>query len=154
MKKRLDYDRLAPADMKATGSVYACVAQTSLPPTLVGLVYLPISQMHNCACCLDLHTRHLLEEGENPERLFLLPAWHETENLFDARERAALAWAEAVTQVRQAGVPDEAYKAVRTAFDERETVDLTLATGLMNAYNRMAISGRNIPQAVRSARGS
>ena len=75
LKKRLDYDRIAPAGMKAMGGVYGYVSQTSLPPALVDLVYLRISQINNCAYCLDLHTRHLLERGEGTERLALLQAW-------------------------------------------------------------------------------
>jgi alkylhydroperoxidase family enzyme len=75
-------------------------------------------------------------------------AWAEAGSLFDERERAALAWAETVTRVAETGVPDETYQAVRTVFEERELVDLTIAISLMNAYNRMAISFRNTPQAV------
>ena len=147
MKKRLDYDRIAPAGMKAMGGVYGYVSQTSLPPALVDLVYLRISQINNCAYCLDLHTRHLLEKGDGTERLALLQAWAEAGDLFDARERAALAWAETVTRVAETGVPEPAYEAARAVFDEREIVDLTLAVSLMNAYNRMAISFRTTPQA-------
>ena len=79
--------------------------------------------------------------------LALVQTWAEAGNLFDERERAALAWAETVTRVAETGVPDEAYEAARTVFEEREIVDLTIAIGLMNAYNRMAISFRNTPQA-------
>ncbi|MEY9324619.1 alkylhydroperoxidase family enzyme [Sinorhizobium fredii] len=76
-----------------------------------------------------------------------MQAWREAGNLFDERERAALAWAETVTRVADTGVPDDAYEAVHAVFDERELVDLTIAIGLMNTYNRMAISFRNTPQA-------
>jgi AhpD family alkylhydroperoxidase len=151
MNKRLDYDSIAPAGMKAMGGVYGYVSQTGLPPRLVDLVYLRISQVNNCAYCLDMHTRQLLEKGEKPERLALLQAWLEAGGLFDARERAALAWAEAVTRVSETGVPVDAYEAVRAQFDERETVDLTIAVSLMNAYNRMAISFRKVPQAALAA---
>jgi alkylhydroperoxidase family enzyme len=95
-----------------------------------------------------MHTRDLLKRGEKIEKLALVQAWREAGNLFDARERAALAWAETVTRVAETNVPDEAYQAARTVFDERELVDITIAIGLMNAYNRMAISFRNTPQAV------
>lgn len=147
MSKRLDYDHVAPAAMKALGGVYGYVMQSKLPAPLVNLVYLRVSQINNCAYCLDMHTRDLLKQGQGIEKLALLQAWAEGGPLFDARERAALAWAETVTRVADTGVPDEAYRAARAVFDERELVDLTVAIGLMNAYNRMAISFRNTPQA-------
>jgi len=147
MSKRLDYLQIAPAGVKALGGVYGYVMQSGLSAVLVDLVYLRISQINNCAYCLDMHTRDLLKKGERIEKLALVQAWAEDGDLFDARERAALAWAETVTRVAETGVPDEAYRAARTVFDERELVDLTIAIGLMNAYNRMAISFRNTPQA-------
>ncbi|MEI3853961.1 MULTISPECIES: carboxymuconolactone decarboxylase family protein [unclassified Ensifer] len=147
MSKRLDYNQIAPAGAKALGGVYGYVLQGGLPPVLVDLVYLRISQINNCAYCLDMHTRDLLKKGQPIEKIALVQAWREAGNLFDARERAALAWAETVTRVAETGVPDEAYAAARALFDERELTDLTIAIGLMNAYNRMAISFRNTPQA-------
>src|SRR6185436_6955230 len=122
--------------------------QSNLLAALVELVYLRISQINNCAYCLDMHTRDLLKKGVKVEKLALLQAWREAGNLFDDRERAALAWAETVTRVAETNVPDEAYQAARAVFEERELVDLTIAIGLMNAYNRLAISFRNTPQAV------
>ena len=147
MSKRLDYNQIAPAGAKALGGVYGYVMQSGLPAVLVDLVYLRISQINNCAYCLDMHTRDLLKKGVRVEKLALVQAWAEAGDLFDARERAALAWAETVTRVADTGVPDEAYQAARIVFEERELVDLTIAIGLMNAYNRMAISFRNTPQA-------
>jgi AhpD family alkylhydroperoxidase len=148
MSKRLDYTQIAPAGVKALGGVYGYVTQSRLPTTLINLVYLRVSQINNCAYCLDMHTRDLLKSGEKIEKLALLQAWEEAGDLFDARERAALAWAESVTLVADTGVPDEAYQSARAVFDERDLVDLTIAIGLMNTYNRMAISFRNTPQAV------
>jgi AhpD family alkylhydroperoxidase len=150
MSQRLDYTQIAPAGVKALGGVYGYVTQSSLSPVLVDLVYLRISQINNCAYCLDMHTRDLLKKGEKIEKLALVQAWAEGGTLFDARERAALAWAETVTRVADTGVPDEAYQAARAVFEERELVDLTIAIGLMNVYNRMAISFRNTPQAVKA----
>jgi AhpD family alkylhydroperoxidase len=147
MTKRLDYNHVAPAGVKALGGVYGYVLQSSLPATLILLVYLRVSQINNCAYCLDMHTRELLKHGQKIEKLALVQAWAEAGSLFDERERAALAWAETVTRVAETGVPDQAYKAARAIFDERELVDLTIAISLMNAYNRMAISFRNSPQA-------
>lgn len=149
MSMRLDYNQIAPAGAKALGGVYGYVMQSGLSPVLVNLVYLRVSQINNCAYCLDMHTRDLLKQGVKVEKLALLQAWEEAGDLFDERERAALAWAESVTRVADTGVPQAAYDAVRAMFEERELVDLTIAIGLMNAYNRMAISFRNTPQAVR-----
>src|SRR5215468_9689329 len=101
MSKRLDYNQIAPAGMKALGGVYGYVAQSSLPAVLVELVYLRISQINNCAYCLDMHTRDLLKKGTKIEKLALVQAWREAGNLFDARERGALAWAETVTRVAE-----------------------------------------------------
>jgi AhpD family alkylhydroperoxidase len=148
MSQRLDYAHIAPAGLKALGGVYGYVMQSNLPGVLVDLVYLRVSQINNCAYCLDMHMRDLLKKGQKIEKLALVQAWAEAGSLFDERERAALAWAETVTRVAETGVPDEAYLAARTVFEERELVDLTIAIGLMNAYNRMAISFRNTPQAV------
>jgi AhpD family alkylhydroperoxidase len=147
MSQRLDYTRIAPAGVKALGGVYGYVMQSGLPAALVELVYLRVSQINNCAYCLDMHTRDLLKKGQKIEKLALVQAWAEAGNLFDDRERATLAWAETVTRVAETGVPDEAYEAARMVFEERELVDLTIAISLMNAYNRMAISFRNTPQA-------
>jgi len=152
MTQRLDYNQIAPSGAKALGSVYGYVMQSSLPPWLVHLVYLRISQINNCAFCIDMHARELLKKGVAVEKLALLQAWREAGELFDERERAALAWAESVTRVAETGVPDDAYDEARAVFDEKELVDLTIAIGLMNAYNRMAISFRNGPQAALRAR--
>ena len=147
MSQRLDYNQIAPAGVKALGGVYGYIMQCGLPAVLVDLVYLRVSQINNCAYCLDMHTRDLIKKGEKIEKLALVQASAEAGNVFDERERAALAWAETVTRVAQTAVPDEAYQAARAVFNEKELIDLTIAIGLMNAYNRMAISFRNPPQA-------
>jgi AhpD family alkylhydroperoxidase len=151
MSKRIDYAQIAPAGIKALGRVYEYVMQSGLSPQLVELAFLRISQINNCAYCLDMHTRDLLKKGVKIEKLALVQAWEEGGALFDERERAALAWAENVTRVAQTGVPDTAYQAARQVFDEKEIVDLTIAIGLMNTYNRLAISFRSTPQAVMQA---
>jgi AhpD family alkylhydroperoxidase len=148
MTRRLDYNQIAPAGVKALGGVYGYVLQSGLSVVLVDLVYLRISQINGCAYCLDMHTRDLLKKGVRIEKLALVQAWAEAGDLFDERERAALAWAETVTRVAETGIPDEAYQAARAVFAERELVDLTIAIGLMNVYNRLAIGFRNTPQAV------
>jgi AhpD family alkylhydroperoxidase len=151
MTQRLDYNQIAPGAVKALGTVYGYVSQSGLPADLVELIYLRISQINNCAFCLDMHSRALLKAGAAPEKLALVQAWAEGGDLFSATERAALAWAETVTRVSKTGVPDEDFAAARNVFSEKELVDLTVAVGLMNAYNRMAISFRNTPQAALAA---
>ena len=146
MSQRLDYNQLAPAGVKALGAVYGYVAQSGLSPVLVDLVYLRVSQINNCAYCLDMHTRDLLKKSVPVEKLALVQAWREAGDLFDAREQASLAWAESVTRVANTGVPDADFQAAREVFDERELVDLTIAIGVMNTYNRLAISFRNTPR--------
>jgi AhpD family alkylhydroperoxidase len=148
MANRLDYNQIAPNGAKALGVVYGYVLQSGLPADLVDLVYLRVSQINNCAYCLDMHTRDLVKKGMKIEKIALVQAWEEGGSLFSETERAALAWAESVTNVAQTGVPDTAYEAARAAFDEKQLVDLTIAISLMNSYNRMAISFRNTPQAV------
>src|SRR6266478_5999573 len=113
MSKRLDYAQIAPAGIKALGGVHGYVAQSGLPPALVDLIYLRVSQINNCAYCLDMHMRDLLTKGQKIEKLALVQAWAEAGHLFDERERAALAWAETVTRVAETGVPDQAYQAAR-----------------------------------------
>jgi AhpD family alkylhydroperoxidase len=149
MSQRSDYNQIAPAGIKALGAVYGYVAQSGLSPVLVDLVYLRVSQINNCAYCLDMHTRDLLKKGVPVEKLALLQAWREAGDLFDPREQAGLAWAESVTRVADTGVPDADFQAARRVFDERELVDLTIGIGVMNTYNRMAISFRNTPKAAR-----
>ncbi len=151
MTRRLDYNQVAPNGAKALGGVYGYVLQSGLPGELVDLVYLRISQINNCAYCLDMHTRELIKRGVKIEKLALVQAWEEGGSLFSDQERAALAWAETVTLVADTGVPDDAYMAARQVFDEKQLVDLTIAISLMNSYNRMAISFRNTPQALLEA---
>ncbi len=148
MTKRIDYNQVAPNATKALGGVYGYIMQCGLPAELVELVYLRVSQINNCAYCLDMHTRDLVKKGVPIEKIALVQAWEEGGSLFTPTERAALAWAETVTLVAETGIPDSSYEAVRAEFDEKQLVDLTTAISLMNAYNRLAISFRNTPQAV------
>jgi AhpD family alkylhydroperoxidase len=147
MTQRLDYEAATPAGVKALGAVYAHVARSGLPKLLVNLVYLRVSQINGCAYCIDMHSRDLLEEGMAVEKLVLVPAWRESGALFDDTERAALAWAETVTRVAETGVPDAEFAAAAEVFDEKQLADLTIAIGLMNTYNRMAIGFRRPPAA-------
>jgi AhpD family alkylhydroperoxidase len=147
MTQRMDYNAATPAGMKALGGVYGHIMQSGLPKVLVDLVYLRVSQINGCAFCIDMHSRDLLKEGVTVDKLVLVPAWREAGSLFTATERAALAWAETVTRVADTGVPDAEYAAVASAFSQQQLADLTIAIGLMNTYNRMAISFRAVPAA-------
>ena len=150
MTQRLDYNAATPGGMKALGGVYGHVMQSGLPKELVYLVYLRISQINGCAYCIDMHSRDLLKLGMAVEKLLLVPVWREGAALFDATERAALAWAETVTRVAETGVPEAEYAAASAVFDRKQLADLTIAIGLMNVYNRMSISFRSEPAAAKS----
>ncbi len=154
MQPRIDYNTLAPAGMKALGTVYGYVRQSGLPARLVELVFLRVSQMNGCAYCIDLHSRELLSGGMAVEHLVLVPAWREAGGIFSRLETSALAWAEEVTRLGEQAVPPAAFEAAVEAFGEKPLVDLTLAIALMNAYNRMAISFRALPLAISSVASS
>ncbi|TWB24985.1 carboxymuconolactone decarboxylase family protein [Nitrospirillum bahiense] len=149
MTLRLDYANASPAGMKALGGVYGYITQSGLPAQLVNLVYLRVSQINGCAYCIDMHSRDLLKGGLDVEKLVLVPAWHEAGALFTEQEQAALRWAETVTRVAETAVPDAEFQAARARFSDKELADLTIAIGLMNAYNRMAISFRAVPAAAK-----
>ena len=133
--------------MKALGNVHDYINACGLPDELTKLVYFRVSQINNCAFCLDLHTRDLLKKAEDIEKLALVQAWADVDNIFNEREQAALAWAETVTHVAENAIPEAAFQAARAVFTEKELVDLTIAIGLMNTYNRLAIAFRRPPQA-------
>jgi AhpD family alkylhydroperoxidase len=151
MTMRMDYETAAPGAIKALGGVYGYVAQSGLAKPLVDLVYLRVSQINGCAYCIDLHSRELSRDGMSWEKLVLVPVWREAGSLFDDRERAALAWAETVTRVAETGVPQSDFDAAAAVFDDKELADLTVGIGLMNAYNRLAISFRRPPSAARKS---
>jgi AhpD family alkylhydroperoxidase len=151
MTQRLDYNTAAPAGMKALGGVYGYVSQSGLPKVLIDLVYLRTSLINGCAYCIDMHTRDLIKDGVSIDKIALTPVWHEAGDLFSAQEQAALKWAETVTRVAETAVPDAEFQAARTVFGEKELADLTIAIGLMNTYNRLAIGFRATPQAVKEA---
>ena len=138
---RLDYTRIAPAAVRAQFGLEQYVRSSQLEHSLVELVKLRASYMNGCAYCVDMHTKDARIEGETEQRLYAVPVWRETP-FFTPRERAALAWCEAVTDVGRAGVPDEVYEEARRHFSEAEMVDLTMAVVTINGWNRLAISFR------------
>lgn len=145
MSPRMNYAAAAPGGIKSLGAVHHYITQSGLAATLVDLVYLRVSQINGCAYCIDLHSRDLLKTGVPVEKVLLVAAWDEAGPLFSGPEKAALKWAEIVTQVGDTHVPDSAYAEARAAFTEKQLADLTIAIGLIGAYNRLAISFRATP---------
>ena len=144
MQARIAYDKAAPEGVKAMGMLEHYVRHCGLEPSLLELVKFRASQINGCAYCIDMHTKDARARGETEQRLYALSAWRETP-FFTDRERAALAWTEAVTEVAQGHVPDEVYELARQHFSEKELVDLTLAVVTINGWNRLAISFRKVP---------
>lgn len=143
MKARLNPYQAAPEAMKAMAALDAYTQACGLEASLIDLVKTRASQINGCAYCVHMHTREARAHGETEERLYLLSAWHESP-LYTARERAALAWIDAVTLVAATHVPDDVYAEARKEFSEEELVKLTVLAGTINAWNRIAISFRAI----------
>ncbi len=144
MKQRIDYTKVAKGGYEAMHALETYVRQSGLEPSLLHLVKLRASQINGCAYCIDMHTKDARAAGETEQRLYALSAWREAP-FFTERERAALAWTEAVTKVADGHVPDEVFQQVREHFEEKELVDLTLAVVAINGWNRRAISFRSVP---------
>lgn len=139
---RLNFHAAAPDLMQAMLDVSIKVENSGLERGLLELVKVRASQINRCAFCLHLHTGDARVAGETEERLYLLDAWRES-SLYTDRERAALAWTEAVTNLVQTGAPDEDYALVQAQFTPEEQVKLTLAISLMNVWNRLAVGFRS-----------
>ena len=144
MQPRLDAGRLSPEGYRAVYALEQYVRHSGLELKLLELVRLRASLLNGCAYCVDMHTKDARAEGETEQRLFAVPVWRETP-FFSERERAALAWTEAVTLVGKDHVPDEVFEMARSQFSEKELVDLTLAIVAINSWNRLAISFRAEP---------
>ncbi|NKI94004.1 carboxymuconolactone decarboxylase family protein [Rhizobacter sp. SG703] len=144
MEPRLDFYQAGPDAMKAMGALERRIATCALEKPLVELVRLRASQVNGCAYCVDLHAADALKAGEDPRRLATLSVWHEAP-FFSDRERAALAWTEALTRVADSHVPDAVWAQVRPQFTPEEIVDLTLLVSTINAWNRFAIAFRKLP---------
>jgi AhpD family alkylhydroperoxidase len=144
MKPRIDAFENAAGAMKAMFSLGAYLAKGSIEKPLLDLVYFRVSQINGCAYCLDMHSKDLRFEGESEQRLYLLEAWRESP-FYSDRERAALAWAEAVTRITEGHVPDEVFEEVRSHFSEQELIDLTMAVITINGWNRINIAFRTAP---------
>jgi uncharacterized peroxidase-related enzyme len=141
---RLSYWTISPDGNRAALALTSHLKRSGLGPTLLDLVYLRVSQINGCTYCVDLHARDLRRAGVEERKLDSLVVWREAP-FFSARERAALAWAEAVTRLPETGAPDDIYDALRHLFTDQEIVDLTLGIANMNMLNRVAVSFRRAP---------
>jgi AhpD family alkylhydroperoxidase len=144
MKPRMNPYQAAPDTIKALSALEAQVQASGLEKSLIELVKTRASQINGCAFCINMHTQDARKNGETEARLYLLNAWRESP-VYTDRERAALAWTEAVTLIAKTHAPDEVYEAVRAQFSEVETVNLTMLIATINAWNRIAISFRMVP---------
>ncbi|PYU67222.1 MAG: carboxymuconolactone decarboxylase [Acidobacteria bacterium] len=144
MERRINYMQVAPGAFEAMFGFSKYLQKCGLEESLLNLVYLRASQINGCAYCLDMHWKDLRAAGEGEQRLYGLDAWEESPYYSD-RERAALAWTEAVTNVREGHVPDEVYERARMSFSEKELADLTLAVTVINSWNRLNIAARTVP---------
>ena len=139
MQPRLDYATAAPGAYQAMAAIERYVRNCGLEHSLLELVKTRASQINRCAYCLDMHTKDARAKGETEQRLFAVPVWRETP-FFSRRERAALAWTEAVTDIGRSGVSDALYDDARSQFTDKALVDLTITVIAINAWNRLAVT--------------
>ena len=142
--ERINYMKVAAEGYRAMLGLEKYIHNCGLEPRLIHLMKLRASQINGCAYCLDMHWKDLRAIDETEQRLYSLDAWQESP-FYTERERAALAWTEAVTRVSEGHVPDEVYEEARAQFNEKELADLTLAVATINAWNRLSIAGRTTP---------
>ncbi|MBC7813733.1 MAG: carboxymuconolactone decarboxylase family protein [Burkholderiales bacterium] len=140
MQTRIAYNKL---DSNVVQGILGLGGNSGLEESLLDLVKVRASQINRCAFCLDMHIKDARTSGETEQRLYSLSAWHET-SFYSERERAALAFAEAVTLISENGVPDEVYEQVRQHFSEQEIVSLTMTVIAINAWNRLNVSLRTV----------
>jgi AhpD family alkylhydroperoxidase len=136
-----DHIKLAPEAVKAMMALEASIAKSGLEESLRHLVKLRASQINGCAFCIHMHTTEARKHGDSEMRLYMLNAWRES-TLYSNRERAALAWTEALTLVAQTGAPDADYDLVKAQFSEAEQVQLTFLIGAINVWNRLQVGFR------------
>jgi AhpD family alkylhydroperoxidase len=139
MEQRLNAFEIRPGALTALYGLGKYLAKSPVEQPLLNLIYFRVSQINGCAFCLDMHSQDLRLAGETEQRLYVLDAWREGPFYTD-RERAALAWAEAVTKITNGDVPDQVYNEARKQFSEEELIDLTLAVTTINTYNRINIA--------------
>lgn len=153
MQPRIDYRKYAQQPLQSMLALEKYISESGLDPKLVHLVKMRASQINGCAYCLDMHSLDARAEGESEQRLYTLDAWRETP-FFTDRERAALAWTEALTLISHTHAPDDVYDEVKKQFSEKEIVDLTFVIGTINLWNRLAISLRAVPGRYKPAKAA
>ncbi|MBO1076346.1 carboxymuconolactone decarboxylase family protein [Roseomonas marmotae] len=144
MTPRLDYFATAPRMLQPMLALERAVATSGMEHSLIHLVKTRASQINGCAFCIEMHSRDAMAAGESPARLFLLDAWREAPH-YTERERAALAWTEALTLVSTTGAPDADYDGLRPHFSDEEIVKLSLLIATINAWNRLSVGFRSVP---------
>lgn len=144
MEPRIDVPKVAPDAIQAMLTISGFVHKSGLEEKLANLVFLRASQINGCAYCIDMHWKDLRAAGETEQRLYGLDAWRESPYYSD-RERAALAWTEALTNIQEGRVSDEVYEQVKKFFSEKELVNLSLAITVINSWNRLNIALRTVP---------
>jgi AhpD family alkylhydroperoxidase len=150
MKARINPYAAAPNAIKTVMAMENYVKESGLEMPLIELVKMRASQINGCAFCLNMHSHDARAAGETEQRLHVLPAWRET-TLYTPRERAALAWTEALTLISETHAPDDVYEEARAQFNDKELTDLTLLVGAINVWNRIAIGFRMTFPATRAA---
>ena len=146
MEPRLDFYKASPEASKAMIAFSAATEKLGIEHSLLELVKLRASQINGCAFCIDMHSADARKAGETERRLYAVTAWRETP-FFTPRERAALAWTEAVTLISTTHAPDDVHAALDAQFSQKEQMDLTLAISMINCWNRLAIAFRKMPDA-------
>lgn len=141
---RIDFYKVSPEAVKSMMTIETYVSNSGLEKVLLELVKLRVSQINGCAYCVDRHCADAIKAGESQRRLNAVAVWHES-TFFTERERAALAWAEAVTLLSETRVPDKVYQELLKYFNDKEAVDLTMAIVTINGWNRLAVSFRKLP---------
>jgi AhpD family alkylhydroperoxidase len=144
MQPRLDYTKIAPEVYRSMLGMEKTINSSGLEDVLLDLVRLRVSQINGCAYCIDMHAKDLRARGESEQRLYLLNAWRESP-FYTERERAALNWAETLTEVAENHISDELYEQTRQQFTEVELANLTLAIVSINGWNRLNIAFRAVP---------
>ncbi len=144
MEERINYMKVSAGAFHPLLELEKYLHECGLEERLLTLIKLRASQINGCAYCIDMHWKDLRAIGENEQRLYSLDAWKESPYYTD-RERAALAWTEAVTRIAETHVPDDVYELAKKHFTEKELADLTVAVAIINVFNRLAIAGRTTP---------
>lgn len=152
MTQRLNYAQQSPELFKKLSDLSMALKDSTIEQKVHDLVQIRASQINGCAFCLDMHVKEAKIHGESELRLYHIAIWRES-NLFVPRERAALAWTEAVTKLHEGGIPDELYERVRGQLSEKEISDLTFAIMVINAWNRSSIAFKSVPGSADKAYG-